>query len=723
MWDEVDEKTGVDRERELKTNYWRAMLERNSTTNRFLRTRESAFILIDPLIEAANKKFSVLLQDELVDMHKSLPATAAGQELFSRMGQLVSQREDLLRRIRNEMKRSDGDKMILEPLQEEHQKLQSSLEATVNEMRKLRLPLGQRFLIMTDKFFSSKLDTLKSLISKIKLSKPAPNTENLSTSPIGSCEQVPHPDHPPTGTILNDPSDPTNQSPPGSISIAGDQSNHSRPSTTKETQDKTVSSNQTEEPTIVPGAPVSNADHPPTGTISNDPSDPSHQSPPASALASDVVEDQSNHSHPSTTKETQGNTVPSNQTEEPTIVPSTPVSNADHPPTGTIPDDSTHQSPPGSAYDIAKDQSNHSRPSTTKETQDNIVSSNQTEKPTIVPTAPVSNADHPPTGTIPNDPSDPTHQSPPGSASDVAGEQSNHSRPSTTKETLNNTVSLNQTEEPTIVPGAPVSDADHRPTGTISNDSSDPTQSLPDSISDVLGRAPTSGVDQSNDSSLSTINETSSNIVSSKQTELSTTTIVSADHHLAVSKNPIDHHRSPGSISDTSFPIGNGSNVLDQRPTNGANRSICSSLSFGTAREDQEDSTVSSDQAESPTSVIVSCAPVSVPNHHPAISKDAIDRTHQSIPGSMSDTPLLIASGSNVLGQGPTNATDRSNRTHQSTPASGSTSGAPLPIANGSDVGQGPSSSITSTVKETQNNNASLHKQPQRGSSWFVWRK
>ena len=219
MWDEVDKETGEDRERELKTKYWRSMLERSSTTSRFLRTRESAFDLIDPLIEAANKRSSVLLQSELVDMRKSLPATAAGLELFSTMGQLVSQREDLLRRIRNEMKRSDGDKMILEPLQEEHQKLQSNLEATVLEMRRLRLPLGQRLLIMTDKFFSTKFESLKTLITK-RLSKPAPpNTETHTTSPIESFASVSLADladHLPTGDPLA--IDRAHQFPPGSTS-------------------------------------------------------------------------------------------------------------------------------------------------------------------------------------------------------------------------------------------------------------------------------------------------------------------------------------------------------------------------------------------------------------------------------------------------------------------------------------------------------------------------
>ena len=319
MWDEVDERTGEDRERELKTNYWRNMLEHRSTTSRFLRTRESAFNLICPLIEAANRRSSVLLQDELVVMRKSLPATAAGQELFSTVGKLVSQREDLLCRIRHEMRRSDGDKTTLEPLQEEHQKLQNSLEATVNEMRRLRLPLGKRFLIMTDKFFSSKFESFKSLISK-RLSKPATPNNELPTLPIDS-----HADYHPTGAISKDQIDCTPQSPPGSTSDIPHRSNHlsySSLSTTKETQDNTVSSDQTELPTLPIGssalAPVSLADHHPTISKDQPPGSTSDTSL-STASGSNVLgqgptsgTDRSNRSSLSATKETQDNTMSSN---------------------------------------------------------------------------------------------------------------------------------------------------------------------------------------------------------------------------------------------------------------------------------------------------------------------------------------------------------------------------------------------------------------------------
>jgi hypothetical protein len=155
MWDEVDQKTGEERERELKTGYWLPMLNRTSTTNRFSRTRESALTVIDPLIDTAIIRNSDLI---LADMrsHKNLKLTsisefrAARQELLSKMEPLLRQREDLLRRIRNQVKRRAGDEMILEPLQDEYQVLKTKMGSIISEMRRLKIPLGKRLEKMTD---------------------------------------------------------------------------------------------------------------------------------------------------------------------------------------------------------------------------------------------------------------------------------------------------------------------------------------------------------------------------------------------------------------------------------------------------------------------------------------------------------------------------------------------------------------------------------------------
>ena len=170
MWDRVDEELGEAREKVLKGRYWRHMLDHDSMMSRFVRTRESAFTVIDPLIDTANKRSSRLLQGELMDMRRNLSRSYPGQELSSKMEDLVRQRVDLLSRIRNKMKQTDSDKMTLESLQDEHRKLQVESEATVNEMRKLNLPLGDRLLNMTDKFIHSNLEVIQ--ISNLRLHKP-----------------------------------------------------------------------------------------------------------------------------------------------------------------------------------------------------------------------------------------------------------------------------------------------------------------------------------------------------------------------------------------------------------------------------------------------------------------------------------------------------------------------------------------------------------------------
>ena len=158
MWDEVDEDAGKIEEERMKTKYWNKMLERRSTTGRFMGTYESALQLLQPVIDAANfKRSSLLLQHEMVNMGRQLTETSAGRRLFTKARHIVSQRQDVIQRIQIEMGRPDKDKTSLQPLQEEHQKLSQSLESTVEEMRVLNLPVALRFLETSEKWLRHKL--------------------------------------------------------------------------------------------------------------------------------------------------------------------------------------------------------------------------------------------------------------------------------------------------------------------------------------------------------------------------------------------------------------------------------------------------------------------------------------------------------------------------------------------------------------------------------------
>ena len=67
---------------------------------------------------------------------------------------LVRQRQEVLERLRSAMKHQD--KSSLTGLQDEYQKVKMQLDIVVNEMRKLRLPLGIRLSQTTRKWFSLK---------------------------------------------------------------------------------------------------------------------------------------------------------------------------------------------------------------------------------------------------------------------------------------------------------------------------------------------------------------------------------------------------------------------------------------------------------------------------------------------------------------------------------------------------------------------------------------
>ncbi|TFK44962.1 P-loop containing nucleoside triphosphate hydrolase protein, partial [Crucibulum laeve] len=131
MWDEVGEDLGKQYEDELIHKYWKNMMDRKSKTMRFKNDRHSAFLILAPLLESANKRHTLLLQQEMVDMHYQLLETSAGQALFTKVEALVKQKQDVLGRIRDEMKRTSDDQETMNVLRAEFQQLNIELDRTV----------------------------------------------------------------------------------------------------------------------------------------------------------------------------------------------------------------------------------------------------------------------------------------------------------------------------------------------------------------------------------------------------------------------------------------------------------------------------------------------------------------------------------------------------------------------------------------------------------------
>ncbi|KAF9469800.1 P-loop containing nucleoside triphosphate hydrolase protein [Collybia nuda] len=138
MWDEVDAETGARREAELRSKYWKAMIDHGSATARFHSTQESAWDIVDHFVRDSNARHAVLLQNEMSEMKKQLPETNAGQKLYTELEVLVHRQQATLKKIREETKQH------ADPA--EYAGLRTQLATVVNDMESMKLPLGKRIL-------------------------------------------------------------------------------------------------------------------------------------------------------------------------------------------------------------------------------------------------------------------------------------------------------------------------------------------------------------------------------------------------------------------------------------------------------------------------------------------------------------------------------------------------------------------------------------------------
>jgi GTP-binding protein EngB required for normal cell division len=141
MWDEIEDDLGEKREDDLKRNYWNYMISRGSGTARFMGSKESAFTLIQPLLDKANERHALRLQKELVKLHRELAETTVGQELFSKLEFVLNERQDAVNRLRKAIKDGDGR---VDQYRVECDAAEAKVTAVMRDMQALKIPFFQR---------------------------------------------------------------------------------------------------------------------------------------------------------------------------------------------------------------------------------------------------------------------------------------------------------------------------------------------------------------------------------------------------------------------------------------------------------------------------------------------------------------------------------------------------------------------------------------------------
>ncbi|KAF9053031.1 hypothetical protein BJ165DRAFT_832410 [Panaeolus papilionaceus] len=143
MWNEINEKTGKDREEELRRKFWKKMINNRSTTKRFtgLNLPETARSILEPFIHSPIQR-RLLLQDEMVNRGLDLPRTSAGKALHLKLGEVEQQRSLMMQRIGEDIQRGGLDDKSIESLEFDRQKLQAKSEETLAEIKTFKAPLS-----------------------------------------------------------------------------------------------------------------------------------------------------------------------------------------------------------------------------------------------------------------------------------------------------------------------------------------------------------------------------------------------------------------------------------------------------------------------------------------------------------------------------------------------------------------------------------------------------
>jgi hypothetical protein len=138
MWDDIDERTGSQREDELKNNYWKSMIKLGSRLVRFHNTEESAWDIVG---QFTGIRQPLQLQVELVEEKKPLTETAAGLVLYDWLEGLIAQIRQLIKNIEDWLRKAPKDEKEAPALVAEEKKKLAAiqrLEQASDQRNKLR---------------------------------------------------------------------------------------------------------------------------------------------------------------------------------------------------------------------------------------------------------------------------------------------------------------------------------------------------------------------------------------------------------------------------------------------------------------------------------------------------------------------------------------------------------------------------------------------------------
>ncbi|KAH7908655.1 P-loop containing nucleoside triphosphate hydrolase protein [Hygrophoropsis aurantiaca] len=139
-WGDVEEDAGVSREEQLKNTFWKDMIGHGSRMHQFRDSQESAWQIVD-MIAVTEPLDALQIQKELVDLHKILPETDAGNSMRTALNELMETHKKTVMQLQN----ADGLQED-EDLQRKLQDTETKLRALLKQIQDMKIPLTRRIM-------------------------------------------------------------------------------------------------------------------------------------------------------------------------------------------------------------------------------------------------------------------------------------------------------------------------------------------------------------------------------------------------------------------------------------------------------------------------------------------------------------------------------------------------------------------------------------------------
>lgn len=145
-WEKVEPDVGIAKEQELRRTSWEPCIRHGSEVCRLVKNESAeAWRIVEQLSKEGEEKETLLLQEELVDLGRSLKETQVGRILFNEyLSPFLVQCRDAWTSLRHQVEEAEGEGRA-EDLRKELDRADAECLKAAEQASQLKIPILRRF--------------------------------------------------------------------------------------------------------------------------------------------------------------------------------------------------------------------------------------------------------------------------------------------------------------------------------------------------------------------------------------------------------------------------------------------------------------------------------------------------------------------------------------------------------------------------------------------------